>query len=143
VKGIGLVVLVVGVIWAIVALNMDVSVATGYGRVNNIGLMASRQTHLIFAGFLSIAGILLVLFGDKFSLSTIERKCPFCAELISKEATKCKHCGIDVSQIETHNSIAEDVTPSVAHGWFSTKVTIGIVVGIFAVIVLHIVVYRM
>ncbi|ELY3597475.1 zinc ribbon domain-containing protein [Cronobacter malonaticus] len=25
------------------------------------------------------------------------RKCPFCAEMVRKEAVKCKHCGSDIS----------------------------------------------
>ncbi|PLR48623.1 zinc ribbon domain-containing protein [Chimaeribacter arupi] len=25
------------------------------------------------------------------------KKCPFCAELVRKEAVKCKHCGSDIS----------------------------------------------
>lgn len=99
VKGFGWVVLVVGVIWAIVALNMDVSVATGYGRVNNLGLMASRQNHIIIGSVIALFGLLMIIFGKKNSEEAgVRIKCPFCAEPISPEAIKCKHCGSDVSE---------------------------------------------
>ena len=42
-KGLGIAVLVVGVFVVFCAMMMDVSVATGMGRVNNIGLMSEHQ----------------------------------------------------------------------------------------------------
>lgn len=42
-KGFGTFALIVGICWVIFALSMDVSVSTGMGRVNNLGLMADRR----------------------------------------------------------------------------------------------------
>ena len=106
-KGFGWVVLLVGVLWLIVALNMDVSVATGYGRVNNIGLMASRQNHIIVGSVMALCGLLMAILGKRNSEDVGGRvKCPFCAELISEEAIKCKHCGSDVQSLlaQRHSS---------------------------------------
>jgi hypothetical protein len=50
-----------GVIGALIALFMDVSVETGMGgRVNNIGLMADRQNYLISAALAVIVGVILI-----------------------------------------------------------------------------------
>lgn len=99
-KSLGWVVLVLGVIWALVAINMDVSVATGYGgRVNNIGLMASKQNHIIIGAFIVLCGLLMVIFGRRKTEEVgLNVKCPFCAEFIKADAIKCKHCGSDVSE---------------------------------------------
>jgi len=43
----------------------DTSVATGIGRVNNLGLMADRQNFMIFGSMIFIAGLLIGLFGNK------------------------------------------------------------------------------
>ncbi|MDH0749531.1 hypothetical protein N5D61_24710 [Pseudomonas sp. GD03842] len=35
----------------------------------------------------------------KFGVSARYRKCPFCAELVQKEAIRCKHCQADLPPI--------------------------------------------
>ncbi|PAA14421.1 hypothetical protein [Pseudomonas fragi] len=114
-KGLGIFAIVVGIGWMIFALSMDVSVSTGMGRVNNLGLMADRQLHTIVGGMIALAGLLMLLFGGKVSVSpalipaqTDTRPCPLCAETIKNAAIKCRHCGADIEQ-------ATRLTP--ATGW--------------------------
>ena len=64
-KGLGVVVLVVGVFVVLGAMMMDVSVPSGVGRVNNIGLMAERQNFTLIGAVLSIAGLLMLLLGRR------------------------------------------------------------------------------
>lgn len=33
-------------------------------------------------------------------MQVLEKTCPFCAELIKREAVKCKHCGSDLGMPE-------------------------------------------
>lgn len=102
-KGFGTFALIVGICWVIFALSMDVSVSTGMGRVNNLGLMADRQVHTIVGGMIALAGLVMLIFGGKVSTSTPlaptemdTRPCPLCAETIKNAAVKCKHCGAEV-----------------------------------------------
>ena len=104
-KGFGTFALIVGICWVIFALSMDVSVSTGMGRVNNLGLMADRQVHTIVGGMIALAGLVMMLLGGKGSppsrAETAEhdtRHCPLCAETIKNAAIKCKHCGAEVEQ---------------------------------------------
>lgn len=98
-KTFGWAVLALGIVWTLVALNMDVTVAIGHGEVvNNIGLMASRQNHIIIGVFIGISGLLVILFGKRTEKNVLSVKCPFCAEPISPEAIRCKHCGSDVAE---------------------------------------------
>ena len=94
-KKIGCAVLAAGLIWAVIALNMDVTVLTERGsRVTNLGLIASRQNHLFIGAFIVLCGLLMILLGKGGSKNQV--KCPYCAEPISQEARKCKHCGSDI-----------------------------------------------
>lgn len=103
-RGFGIFSIVFGAVLALIALNMNVTVSTAYGTVNNIGLMADRQNYLLFGVGAAIVGALLAIFGGKRgqaeaitpAIDNTLRKCPHCAELIKKEAHKCKHCGSGV-----------------------------------------------
>ncbi|EKT4380665.1 TPA: zinc ribbon domain-containing protein [Klebsiella pneumoniae] len=121
---------------------MDVTVATSGGyRVNNLGLMSSRQNYMIFGGFVAIAGIIIALVGDKLKASGTLVKCPYCAELINSEAVKCKHCGSDVTPSKiianTDNTGASDRLADV-----NVKLIAGIAITVFAVIIVAIMFYR-
>lgn len=114
-KGFGTFALIVGICWVIFALSMDVSVSTGMGRVNNLGLMADRQVHAIVGGMIALAGLVMMLLGGKGSTpgraETAEhdtRHCPLCAETIKNAAVKCKHCGAEIEAVSR-------ITPPV--GW--------------------------
>ncbi|WP_341520707.1 hypothetical protein AABC73_20500 [Pseudomonas sp. G.S.17] len=120
-RGFGFVVLVVGIIALLAAMNMDVSVASGAGRVNNLGLMSERQNFTMIAGLAVIAGLMMVIFGSKKPAAIIAhaadsgydtRACPLCAETIKRAAIKCKHCGADVGQAQV-----TPVKPSLRFGW--------------------------
>ncbi|MBA2435711.1 MAG: zinc ribbon domain-containing protein [Pyrinomonadaceae bacterium] len=41
-------------------------------------------------------GWLVVALGPDYKTAQESRKCPFCAELVKKEANVCKHCGRDL-----------------------------------------------
>lgn len=101
-RGFGFLVIVVGVVVMIAAMTMDVSVASGLGRVNNVGLMADRQNYTIIGAALLIAGLLMAIFGNRnqvaMNSATDSRPCPLCAETIKNAAIKCKHCGGDVGK---------------------------------------------
>ncbi|HCB9343238.1 TPA: zinc ribbon domain-containing protein [Klebsiella pneumoniae] len=121
---------------------MDVTVATDDGyRVNNLGLISSRQNYMIFGGFVTIAGVIIALVGEKFKPSANSVKCPYCAELISAEAVKCKHYGSDVTPSKiianTDNTGASDRLADV-----NVKLIAGIAITAFAVIIVAIMFYR-
>ena len=122
-KGFGTFALIVGICWVVFALSMDVSVSTGMGRVNNLGLMADRQVHAIVGGMIALAGLVMMLLGGKGSppsrAETAEhdtRHCPLCAETIKNAAIKCKHCGAEVEQTTSHPGQLE-AAKRVFHGW--------------------------
>lgn len=62
---IGIVLLIVAAIGGWSAMEKDTSIETGFGRVNNLGLMASQQNQIILFGFLGVVGVLLVIFAKR------------------------------------------------------------------------------
>ena len=112
----GYIAIAVGLIFAISALFMDVSVDVGNGyRVNNLGLMASKQNYIIFGGMLAIAGVIAAVFGDKHKAAS--------KDAIMEES---EDGGDDSSRLSGVN----------------VKVILGLVVTVFAVIIGIIVAYR-
>lgn len=100
-RGLGITVLVLGLFAIIGALAMDVSVSSGTGRVNNIGLIAQQQNYITVGGLMLLLGAVLTIAGRRRE-AVVEsgkdcRACPICAETIKVAALKCKHCGSDTS----------------------------------------------
>lgn len=76
-----------------------------------VGVFSSSKGHSFFGGFVFslllspvIAGLIVairkpnVAQQEAAALSEGDvRKCPFCAELVKREAVKCKHCGSQIS----------------------------------------------
>jgi hypothetical protein len=96
-KALGIGLVVVGLLGALLAFNMNVAV----DGVNNIGLLNERSNFILFTGLAILIGALLVGFGSVANKSYAEqapdlRACPYCAELIKREAIVCKHCRRDV-----------------------------------------------
>ncbi|EOC1346129.1 zinc ribbon domain-containing protein [Cronobacter turicensis] len=105
-KYVGGIALIVGVIWSLVAFNMDINVATGHcRRVNNIGLIAMRQNYIFIGAFITFCGLLVTIFGSRKNESGPLVKCPFCAEMVKPEAVKCRHCNSNLipKQTPKHN----------------------------------------
>ena len=112
-KGLGIFLVVAGIVWALIAFNMDTTVTTesqSYGSseyaidvpsvtVNNLGLMETRRNNLMFAGLTILIGVVLIGFGSnsKQEATTVGLKaCPFCAEQIQPAALKCRFCSADL-----------------------------------------------
>ncbi|WP_439868870.1 hypothetical protein [Pseudomonas syringae] len=112
-RSFGIFVLIAGIACLIYAIGMDISVPTGLGRVNNLGLMSDRSNLTLTGGIITIAGLLMVIFGRKASQPAPQeavdtRACPFCAESIKAAAVKCRFCGADVEAAEP---------TALVHGW--------------------------
>lgn len=101
-RSFGIFVLIAGIACLIYTIGMDISVPTGLGRVNNLGLMSDRSNLTLTGGIITIAGLLMVIFGRKASQPEPQeavdtRACPFCAETVKAAAVRCRFCGADLS----------------------------------------------
>lgn len=77
-KNLGIVLLIVGSIWALIAFNTDTTVTTESGfiggtyipsqQVHNIGKMDERRNHLTLSALLVVAGVFLFAFGKSREL---------------------------------------------------------------------------
>jgi hypothetical protein len=143
VRGFGILVLVLGVFAVFGALVMDVSVPSGVGRVNNLGLMAERQNYTIIGSVMLIAGLLMVMLGRRQASPALDiadsKSCPMCAESIKRAAIKCRHCGtdLDADQVAgepddntpTANKWAKkDSEDSYAGYWILSLVVVGLII---------------
>jgi hypothetical protein len=146
-KGLGVCLTIIGLVWGIVAFNMNtavpvdpVFVGSGYTsirEVNNVGLMDDRRNHLMGAAVTFLAGIMLIGFGSSQGTSSAGatvRQCPHCAEDIKAQAVLCKHCGKAVEPIaQQTDERAASIEPEVrkvccwtcsaykARGWDGSK----------------------
>lgn len=113
-RALGIFLVIAGIVWALIAFNMDTTVTTesqtyGSGEyaisvpsvtVNNLGLMETRRNNLMFAGLTILVGVVLIGFGSlskKSVTGTVGlRPCPFCSEPIQPTALKCRYCNSDL-----------------------------------------------
>lgn len=125
---VGISLIVVSVIWGVIVFNMETTVKTESQdigsdffslhipsqTVHNLDLADRKRNHLIGAGITLISGILLLGFGSLTSKgirsNVPEKKCPFCAEPIKREANICRYCGKDQPINEKRVKIAPVVT---------------------------------
>ncbi len=57
--------ILVGITWLFVALNMGTTVSSYGETVQNIGLVSSKQNHVIIGCFIILYGLLVTLFYSK------------------------------------------------------------------------------
>lgn len=79
----------------------DVIVAFMFGY---IGYSEWQKTNQLWA--ISFFGLgMLFLTRTVIGFRASKRKCPFCAELVQRDATVCKHCRKDITPSQSQNEV--------------------------------------
>ena len=112
-RALGIVIALASMIALVVSINLNTSVYSPIGSVNNLGLMNDKQNYLIVSALGVLIGLILALFaGQGLSSSTkdepaIRKSCPACAEEIKVEALKCRYCGYEYQPDAVNADLAE------------------------------------
>ena len=97
----GIILAVLGVLGAIGAMMMDVSVETAYGTVNNIGLISQRQNYLIVSAVAVVVGALMAIFSGRHAVASAGVVDPFDEiEMATKADRKRYAIDLGVTRIE-------------------------------------------
>ncbi len=123
-KIVGQIVAGLGTLLLLLALLMDTSVQTGYGRVHNIGLLNDRLIYLVLGVVLLVIGLAMILGRRTSGVAQTDilgdtRSCPFCAETIKSKAVICRYCGNSIQSITPDLIVKETkpVSPAASFGW--------------------------
>ncbi|TDB53619.1 hypothetical protein [Photorhabdus khanii] len=61
-RGLGYLLLSIGIVWILVAFNMDINISSQYGnKINNIRLVLSQQNHILIGAFITLYGLIMII----------------------------------------------------------------------------------
>jgi len=146
----GIILVVLGVIGGIYSFNMSTYVETGgefigegafstyipRQSIHNLDLADQRRTYLMISGLLIITGTILFGFGSLQNssrnidasmngsfISSGEKKCPDCAEIVRTDAAVCRYCRHQFATFtgESDKEMINENTPIGPESWKCEK----------------------
>ena len=136
-KSLGVLILLIGIVGLVAAFGMDTSVDTGFGRVNNLGLMKDQQNYITVAALLVLIGIVLMVASsrsEQTSATDSTKICPQCAEIIKRDAKICRFCGnrdfaegVPVGGSTGASAMGSPQSPARRTWWHTTPAVLGAV----------------